>query len=228
MRRTWVTPVATAVLAEVLGHFLALGWGFMTLVAAFVVIAVRLSTLTATVNSKAYSVEQRLATHVIAAAPAINLQANGGTIGGATTVSGNTTVTGFVSSGGQLFVNGASGSATMEVNGNGHVTSGLQVDGNHVVGGTVSAGGQVLAGGASSSATFAVNGNGHITSGLQVDGNLVTSTGGSIPQAVPSNAGTFVLGTLNPGTSNLSAWAASVTNVVNNTLTQLTLAGVLH
>lgn len=49
--------------------------------------------VTARASAKAYSVEQRLTTHVAATAPAVNLVANGGTIGGATTISGQLTAT---------------------------------------------------------------------------------------------------------------------------------------
>lgn len=119
-----------------------------------------------------------------------------------------------VSAGTQILAGGASGSATMEVNGNGHVTSTLQVDG------TMSTGANLQVNTSSGSATLEVNGNGHITSGLQVGGALTTSTGGSIPQPRPSNPGS-------PSSTYNSAWASSVTNIVQDIINQLVAAGVL-
>jgi hypothetical protein len=158
-------------------------------------------------------------------ATTVNTTVSGTTTTDVLSVSGTGTVGGTLTANTQVLVN-ATGSAALEVGGNAHVTSTLQVD-SAINGGTsIAAVGQVLAGNASGSATLEVNGNGHVTGGLQVDGTL-TLSGGSVPQSPPSNAGSFTLGTLNPGTSNLVAWAASVTDVLNEVIAQLVLAGVL-
>lgn len=56
-------------------------------------------------SAKAYNVEARLNSHITATAPAVNLVANGGTIGGSLTVSGDHTVTGNATVGASLFGN---------------------------------------------------------------------------------------------------------------------------
>lgn len=139
----WFTTAAVAVLAEVAGHFLSLGWGFLVLILAFVVVAVRTGTLLTT-NSKAYATEQRLAAHVAAAAPAINLQANGGTIGG------------------QLQVNTSGSAATLAVGGNAHITAAAQIDGD------ITGSGTLFVNGAS---TVEITPGMHVGGALQIDGN---------------------------------------------------------
>jgi hypothetical protein len=67
-------------------------WGFSVL--ALLVLWATMNSLNAnpaaqTASAKAYTTEARLNAHVAAAAPAINLQANGGTIGGNVTVQGD-------------------------------------------------------------------------------------------------------------------------------------------
>jgi hypothetical protein len=155
----------------------------------------------------------------------VNTTVSGTTTTDVLSVSGTGTVSGVLTANTQVLVN-ATGSAALEVGGDAHVTSSLQVD-SAINGGTsIAAVGQVLAGNASGSATLEVNGNGHVTGGFEVDGTL-TLSGGSVPQASPSNAGSFTLGSLNPGSSNLVTWAASVTDVLNEVIAQLVLAGVL-
>jgi hypothetical protein len=69
-------------------------WGFSLL--ALLVVWVALHQLHATTanTSKTSAVETRLNAHVVAAAPAINLQANGGTVGGSLVVAGDNHVQG--------------------------------------------------------------------------------------------------------------------------------------
>ena len=68
----------------------------------------------ASTASKARVTEQRLAGHITATAPAINLVNNGGTIGGALTVNGDHQVNGRVTT-----TNGASHGGNIAMNGNG-------------------------------------------------------------------------------------------------------------
>jgi uncharacterized protein (UPF0333 family) len=201
----WFTTVAVAVLAEAAGHFLSLGWGFLVLILAFVVVAVRTGTLLTT-NSKAYATEQRLATHITAAAPAINLQANGGTIGG------------------QLQVNTSGSSATLAVGGNTHITAAAQVDGD------ITGNGTLFVNGAS---TVEITPGTHIGGALQIDGNTTLSgnlNGGPVVvgglntlTGFPFGAGA-VIGTL-VGASNVQATTGFI-NAINSIATALNGSGL--
>lgn len=122
--------------------------------------------------------------------------------------------------GGQVLVNGASGSATVEVNGNGHVTSSFQVDGDHTVGGTVSVRGQGLFGGASSSATLAVAGNAHIAGPAQIDGDL---NGGPVVVGGQGAVSPITGGTPSGYTT---AWASQVGSAVNGIINRLNSSGL--
>jgi hypothetical protein len=101
---------------------------------------------------KGRTTSQRLDAHVIAAAPAINLQANGGTIGGNVVVAGDHHVQGSLYGvGGTLSVGDAVHVAGAPLTADGTITShadmlavGGTVDGGAVVsGGTISAGGTI-------------------------------------------------------------------------------------
>jgi hypothetical protein len=137
------------------------------------------------------------------------------------TVTGNMVVTGTHSVGSNASVGGSVSVGTVGTFGGDVILSGeisnpsgtLTTNGNHSVTG------QLLVN-ASGSATMEIGGNGHVTGGLTVGGGIVTSTGGSIPQPRPSNPGS-------PSSTYNSAWASSVTNIVQDIINQLVAAGVL-
>jgi hypothetical protein len=96
-------------------------------------------------SAKAKAIETRLNAHVVAAAPAINLQANGGQIGGTLHVTGNHNVDGLASLNGGINTNGAvidSGNANIST-GSGNVnctdlnSSGTQTCGHIVMTGNI-------------------------------------------------------------------------------------------
>jgi hypothetical protein len=135
----WTTALAAGGLAELAAHLLTAGWGLAVVTAALL--------LSATAQkAKTLDVEKRLNAHVVAAAPAISLVANGGTIGGTLTVSGNHTVTGSQT------VNGQANSNTLYVSGS------ATTNGNHTINGAANVGGNVSANNFSGSANGTFNG----------------------------------------------------------------------
>lgn len=95
-------------------------WGFTLL--AFLALWATMTTMSANpavnpASAKAYTVESRLNAHVAATAPAVNLVANGGTIGGNVTVQGDHHIQGSLyGTGGDLSVGDT---ATFNSSGNG-------------------------------------------------------------------------------------------------------------
>jgi hypothetical protein len=81
-------------------------WGFSLLALLVVWVALHQLHVTTANTSKTVAVEQRLNATVAATAPAVNLVANGGTIGGDVTVQGNQTFQGDVHVDGSLFGTG--------------------------------------------------------------------------------------------------------------------------
>lgn len=80
-------------------------WGFSLLGLLVVWVALHQLHATTANTSKTSAVETRLNAHVVAAAPAINLQANGGTVGGSLVVAGDNHVQGTLfGTGGTLTV----------------------------------------------------------------------------------------------------------------------------
>jgi hypothetical protein len=158
----WMTTLATAGLAEAAASFLGLTWGFMVLLAAFVVVAVRVSGAMAAASSKGASTEARLAAHIVAAAPAISLVANGGTIGG-----------------------------TVFVSGDHHVTGNQGVTGSQTVTGQINGSTLSMSGGATVSG-FTSHGNIAADNDVQVGGNLTGPTGGTVDTAGIHSNGTIL------------------------------------
>jgi hypothetical protein len=144
------------------------------------------SAMASTTNSaKTRAVEQRLNAHITATAPAVSLVANGGTIGGALTVSGNTqvngvhTVTGVtelqsdVHVGGSLY--GASGTLTVgdTVNAAGDIDA---------TSGTVHAGGLSAPSGATVTGSLSIGGtsidNAPVLAGISQAGGMTSGSSG--------------------------------------------------
>ncbi len=136
-----MTTLLTAGLAEVMAHFLSLGWGFLVLLGAFVYVAVHVTAGVTTATAKIVATEQRLNTHVTATAPAVNFVANGGTVGGTVVVNGDHHIVGTLwGNGGTLPV----GDFVAANNGM-TVNNGATVNGNfNAAGGITGAGGGTL------------------------------------------------------------------------------------
>lgn len=204
--RTTATLV-TAGIAEAAAHFLSLGWGFAVLVLAFIVVAARVTTLAAATAGKTYAVEARLNAHIVAAAPAINLVANGGTIGGNVTVNGSHTVTGQV--------NAAAGSFTGSTTDYGHTTHGtMSSDGDINAGGNANISGQL------NSNTASVDGAA-TTYGLTVHGGISADSSISASNFSGSYAGGQSGVTTSDGT------LASTASAVNGCISRMESAGLI-
>src|ERR1700685_3399723 len=123
--------LGTVALTEVTAHFLSLGWGLMTLLAAFAWVALS----GATVAAKARSTEDRLNALIPAVGTAYStataantlagnaLPKSGGTVTGSLTVNGNHTVGGPVTASGATVTAGVEASSM-------HATSNVQIDGD--------------------------------------------------------------------------------------------------
>jgi hypothetical protein len=122
-RRQTRTALAAATGAAVYLAASELGKDKLKMTGLFVLASASMAGMvTAQSSSKAKNVETRLAAHVAATAPAVNLVANGGTIGGSLTVSGDHHVSG------SLY--GASGTLSIG-------------DGTHVVGNSFTSDGRI-------------------------------------------------------------------------------------
>jgi hypothetical protein len=211
----WFSTLTAALLAEAAGHFLSLGWGFLTLILAFVVVAVRMSTLVAATNSKAYATEARLNAHVTATAPAVNFVANGGTVGGTVFVSGDHHVTGNSAVSGTQTITGQLNGSTISISAGmtdyGHTTHGsLSVDSNVTVGGTHTVTGQINGSTVSISAGMTdyghtTHGNASIDSDLAVSGTLNGGGGSTVESTGIHSSGTILADGQINATGNMSA-----------------------
>lgn len=162
----WAATLTIAGIAEAAAALLSLGWGFAVITGAFIAVALRVSATMATVTAKAYSTETRLNAHIVAAAPAVNFMANGGTVGGSVLVNGNHNVTGTLGVNGGAVTNSMITNA-MTVFGDSHTT------GNHFVTGSTTANGNV--GGSSLSASGGMTSNSVATNGIANFGDTHTS-----------------------------------------------------
>lgn len=121
MRKLLLT-VAAAVLWFLPAHFALL---------ALLVFVWGSAMATTTNTAKARGTEARLTAHIAATAPAVNLVANGGTIGGSLTVSGNHSVTGDTHIGGNLYGSGGTLPVpdNIHASGSANLVNGLNVSG---------------------------------------------------------------------------------------------------
>jgi hypothetical protein len=102
----------------------------------------------------------RLNAHIAAAAPAINLQANGGTIGGNVTVQGDHHVQGSLYGVGSVLTIGDQISMTDDITTAGTIRPGALTSGGVVTGGQLSSGGTIGSGATiTSGGNFATSGN---------------------------------------------------------------------
>lgn len=192
--------LGTVALTELMAHFLSLGWGLMTLLAAFAWVALS----GASTAAKARSTEDRLTALIPTVFPR-----TGGTISGSVTVTGNHAVSGQVSAntlsvsgnastGGSHTVNGTLTASSGVLAASLHSTGNVQVDGAHTVNGTLTTFSGIE--GASS----------HVTGNAQVDGQVSTYqlyVNGSRLNMVQSAGGWPM--------SSGQAWGPSVVNVLN-------------
>lgn len=176
----FASVLGTVALTEIMAHFLSLGWGIMTLLAAFAWVALS----GASVAAKARSTEDRVNNLVPVIGAASTLAANafpktGGTVSGSVTVTGSHTVNGQVNSG-TLSV---SGNAT--TGGNHTVHGSLSADSNVSASGTVNGGAGSF--GSVSSTTFSGSSI-HVSGNAQADG---TFTAGSTVSASNFSGGSI-------------------------------------
>jgi hypothetical protein len=190
----YAAVLGTVALTELMAHFLSLGWGLMTLLAAFAWVALS----GATVAAKARSTEDRLNAQIpiIGAAYATANTANtlagnaypktGGTISGNVTVNGTHTVSGTLTASSGIL------SASM------HATGNVQVDGSHTVNGNISGGTDISASN-NLNAGGNLNGNEVVVSNAFIGGNQLH---------MQQSAGGWPM-------SSSQAWGSSVVNVLN-------------
>jgi hypothetical protein len=161
--------LGTVALTELLAHFLSLGWGIMTLLAAFAWVALS----GASTAAKARSTEDRVNALVPAVGTAVTLAGNalpktGGTVSGSLSVSGTHTVSGTLTA--------SSGIATASM----HSTGNVQVDGSHTVNGNISGGTDISASN-NLNAGNQLNGGSVVVTNAYVNGNqlhMVQGAGG--------------------------------------------------
>lgn len=194
-------------------------------------------------TAKARSTEARLAAHVTATAPAVNLVANGGTIGGALTVSGNTTTNGSHTVTGNL---GVSGGTTLV--GTSSCSNDFTVGGSHTVNGNMGVqGGTTLVGSSSCSNDFTTGGSHTVNSNLGVHGgttmigasscssSFAISGGPGMPNgslgsapgppsggSTSTYAGNFFTG------SGAAVWAQGISNTVDAIISALQVNNVTN
>jgi cytoskeletal protein CcmA (bactofilin family) len=197
--------LGTVTLTELAAHFLSLGWGLMFLLAAFAWTALS----GATVAAKARSTESRLNAHVAATAPAVNLVANGGTIGGTVVVAGDHHITGT------LFGNGGTLPVGDFVQANNGMTvnNGATVNGNfNAAGGITGSGGGTLENGSSIHTSNNLQADGQVsTSQLYVSGQRI-APGQNTPGGYPIGHGT--------------PWEDQVIDVINAIITSTRGSGI--
>jgi hypothetical protein len=212
----WPAVMGAVALTELAAHFLSLGWGLMTLLAAFAWVALS----GATVAAKARSTEARLGAHVTATAPAVSFVANGGSVGGNVVVNGSHTVTGQVNANTYAGVSGGA----ME-NSSGIHTSG-----------TLVADTQVNAGQVTSSSSFS-GGSIHVSGNAQADGSMTATSysgssihvsgNGQVDGSFSANnfSGSYAGGQSAVTTSN--GTLASTASAVNGCIARMQSAGLI-
>lgn len=168
----WTATLAMAAIAEAAASLLSLSWGFAVLIVMFIVLATRMRVTMATVTAKAYATEARLSAHVTATAPAVNLVANGGTIGGNVIVNGDHHVAGTLyGAAGTLTVGDAMHTnSTLYVSGNATTNGTHQVNGDHNVNGNI-AGGTDVSASNNVNAGNGLNGNAVVVSSAFINGS---------------------------------------------------------
>lgn len=201
----WMATVATAGLAELAAHFLSLTWGFMVLLAAFIVVAVRVTSMATAATSKSALTEQRVNgvvtqlgttnSNVTAVTTTANnaLPKTGGTVSGALTVSGNHTVNGNFTANSGATVSGGLSSDTLSSSGSTTAFGALGVHGNSTLLGTLSISG---------SSAMPVGG---------LSGVSAPPTGGSAGSTI---AGSQFCGSFFTG-SGAATWAQDISNRVD-------------
>jgi hypothetical protein len=206
-------------LTELAAHFLSLGWGMMTLLAAFAWVGLS----GASVAAKARSTEDRVNGLIPVIGTASTLAANafpktGGTVSGNVTVTGTHAVNGNMTVGGSHTVSGQINGSTVSLTGGmtdyGHTSHGnVSVDSNVAVGGTLTG-----AGGGTVETTAA-----HVGGPMVVDGNATFS--GNI------NGGPVVVGGQGavgvPSLTSPSANETQLFNGVNGCISRLNSSGLI-
>lgn len=201
----WPAVLGTVALTELMAHFLSLGWGIMTLLAAFAWVALS----GASVAAKARSTESRLTAHVIATAPAVSFVANGGTVGGSVVVAGDHHIVG------SLYGNGGTLSIGDFIQGNNGMTvnNGGTVNGNfNAAGGITGAGGGALENNSGIHTSYNLQADGQVsTTQLYVSGQRI-APGQNTPGGYPIGHGT--------------PWEDQVIDNINAIITSLRGAGI--
>lgn len=199
----WIMTLATAGLAEFAAHWLSLGWGFMTLMAGFVFVAVHVTAGITTVASKASATEARLNAHVSATAPAVNFVANGGTVGGSVVVNGDHHIVGTLfGNGGTLPIGDAvQANSTLTVNGTSLFNNIATTNSDFHVFGTLFGGGGVIS----------MGDNAHANAGLSIGGRAIFPSQGT-PGGYPIALGT--------------PWENQIINIINDIIGRLSNSGI--
>jgi hypothetical protein len=237
----WPSVLGTVALTEVMAHFLSVGWGLMTLLAAFAWVALS----GATVAAKARGTEARLNNLIPTVFPNTGGTINGPvTVNGSHTVNGNHTVSGTIASGGNVQVGslltgaggGTVGAASLHSNGtiladsalnsNGSmsVNGSASVGGNHTVSGTIASGGNVQVGnlltgsGGGTVGTAGIHSNGTVLADGSVQGTTLYVNG----QRVAPGQGTPVWYQITTAVST-----AQLAGCVNNIVSELIAAGIM-
>jgi hypothetical protein len=221
----WPSVLGTVALTEIMAHFLSLGWGIMTLLAAFAWVALS----GASVAAKARGTEDRVNALVPVIGAASTLAANafpktGGTVSGSVTVNGAHTVNGQVNASTLSVAGNATTAGTHTVHGSmnadGNVTAGSaisasgQVSGSNFSGGSIhvsgsgQADGNFTAGGQVSGSSFSGNSI-HVSGNAQADGTLTVS-GQRIAPGQGTPAGYPASGS--PSTAGLGSYSNAIVN----------------
>jgi hypothetical protein len=195
--------LGTIGLTELLAHFLSLGWGLMTLLAAFAWVALS----GASTAAKARSTEDRLAAVIPVVGTAISTANSASTLAGNALPKSGGTVTG------SLTVSGSHTAGSLFVSGNATTNGSHQINGNATVNGNISGGTDV-------SASNNLNAGNNLNGGAAVVGNLYV---GGNHVAIPQGRGTGLLGA--PG-SYTSAWGNSVVSFCTQVNNALQSAGI--
>lgn len=208
----YAAVLGTVALTELMAHFLSLGWGIMTLLAAFAWVALS----GASVAAKARSTEDRLSALVPVIGDAHTLASNafpktGGTVSGSVTVTGNHAVNGQVNAG----TLSTSGNATT---GGDHTVHGsLNADSNVSASGTVNGG----AGSFGSVASTTYSGSSiHVSGNAQSDGTF--TAGGDV------NAGGTVRGALHASNAVIDTMSAVASPAATLTSLKQAVDGILN